>query len=83
MEERPSQSKTNNSKGSKTKKGITTEIESEESCQNPDEWLQKEAPKLFEETLKQLGIDNSKIQGKHLISYSLDQLQSERNRVKK
>ena len=29
-----------------------------------------------------MGLDSSKIQGKHLVSYSLDQLQNEKKRVK-
>jgi len=37
-------------------------------------WLKYESNKKFEESLKKLGLNNSKIQGKHLVSYSLDDL---------
>ena len=37
-------------------------------------WLKHESTKKFEESLKKLGLDNSKIQGKHLVAYSLDDL---------
>lgn len=45
-------------------------------------WIKVESSKKYEESLMKLGLDNSKIQGKHLVSYSLDQLQNEKKRVK-
>ena len=37
-------------------------------------WLKHESDKKYQESLKKLGLDASKIQGKHLVSYSLDDL---------
>lgn len=37
-------------------------------------WLKSESVKQYELSLKKLGLDNSKIQGKHLVSYTLDEL---------
>lgn len=45
-------------------------------------WIKIESSKKYEESLTKLGLDSSKIQGKHLVSYSLDQLQNEKKRVK-
>lgn len=45
-------------------------------------WIKVESSKKYEESLAKLGLDSSKIQGKHLVSYSLDQLQNEKKRVK-
>lgn len=45
-------------------------------------WLKYESTKKYEESLMKLQLDNSKIQGKHLVSYSLDELQNEKKRVK-
>jgi hypothetical protein len=36
----------------------------------------------YESSLTKLGLDTSKIQGKHLVSFSLDELQNEKKRVK-
>ena len=38
------------------------------------EWIKTESSKKYDESLLKLGLDNSKIQGKHLVSFSLDQL---------
>lgn len=46
------------------------------------EWIKTESSKKYDESLLKLGLDNSKIQGKHLVSFSLDQLQNEKKRVK-
>lgn len=35
-------------------------------------WIKLESSKKYEESLSKLGLDNSKIQGKHLVAYSLD-----------
>jgi hypothetical protein len=45
-------------------------------------WLKYESSKKYEESLSKLALDNSKIQGKHLVSYSLDDLNNEKKRVK-
>ena len=45
-------------------------------------WLKYESSKKYEESLQKLALDNSKIQGKHLVSYSLDELNNEKKRVK-
>lgn len=45
-------------------------------------WLKFESNKKYEESLVKLGLDTSKIQGKHLVAYSLDELQNEKKRVK-
>ena len=37
-------------------------------------WLKYDSSKKYEESLQKLGLDSSKIQGKHLVSYSLDDL---------
>jgi hypothetical protein len=37
-------------------------------------WLKYESNKKYEESLIKLALDTSKIQGKHLVSYSLDDL---------
>ena len=50
--------------------------------QDLQQWLRIESSKRFEESLTKLNLDNSKIQGKHLVSYSLDELQNEKKRVK-
>lgn len=46
------------------------------------QWLKYESSKRFEESLAKLNLDTSKIQGKHLVSYSLDDLNHEKKRVK-
>lgn len=45
-------------------------------------WLKYESNKKYEESLLKLSLDNSKIQGKHLVAYSLPELESEKKRVK-
>ena len=35
-------------------------------------WIKSESAKMFDESLTKLGLDNSRLQGKHLVSYSLD-----------
>ena len=45
-------------------------------------WLKYESNKKYDKSLLTLGLDASKIQGKHLVSYSLDELQNEKKRVK-
>ena len=50
--------------------------------ENLASWIKQESSKKYEESLQKLGLDNSKIQGKHLVSYSLDELQNEKKRVK-
>lgn len=45
-------------------------------------WLKIESVKKYELSLNKLGLDTSKIQGKHLVSYTLDELQNEKKRVK-
>ena len=45
-------------------------------------WLKYESGKKYEESLAKLNLDNSKIQGKHLVGYSLDDLEKEKKRVK-
>lgn len=45
-------------------------------------WLQFESNKKFEESLLKLNLDTSKIQGKHLVAFSFDELQNEKKRVK-
>ena len=50
--------------------------------ENLQVWIKQESSKKYEESLQKLGLDNSKIQGKHLVSYSLDELQNEKKRVK-
>lgn len=45
-------------------------------------WLKYESNQKYEESLQKLALDASKIQGKHLVSYSLDELNNEKKRVK-
>lgn len=45
-------------------------------------WLKYESNKKYDESLLKLGLDASKIQGKHLVSFSLEELQNEKKRVK-
>ena len=45
-------------------------------------WLKYESNKKYQESLQKLGLDTQKIAGKHLTSYSLDDLQNEKKRVK-
>ena len=45
-------------------------------------WLKYESNKKYEQSCQKLSLDNQKIQGKHLVSYSLDDLQNEKRRVK-
>lgn len=45
-------------------------------------WLKYDSSKKYEESLQKLGLDITKIQGKHLVSYSLDDLQNEKKKVK-
>ena len=45
-------------------------------------WLKHESSQKYEESLQKLALDASKIQGKHLVSYSLDELNNEKKRVK-
>ena len=45
-------------------------------------WLKYESNKKYDESLLKLNLDSSKIQGKHLVSFSLDELQNEKKRVK-
>ena len=45
-------------------------------------WLKYESGKKYEESLAKLNLDNSKIQGKHLVGYSLEDLEKEKKRVK-
>ena len=44
--------------------------------------MKKESVKKYEQSLGKLGLDISKIQGKHLTGFSLDELQNEKKRVK-
>jgi len=37
-------------------------------------WLKNDSSKKYDESCNKLGLDNSKIAGKHLVSYSLDEL---------
>ena len=45
-------------------------------------WLKFESSVRYEQSLQRLDLDNQKIQGKHLLSYSLDDLQNEKKKVK-
>lgn len=45
-------------------------------------WLKHESAKRYEDSLTKLNLDTAKIQGKHLVNYSLDDLQNEKKRVK-
>lgn len=46
------------------------------------EWLQSEAKVKLQEAYKKLDLDNIKISGKHLITFTLEELQSEKKKVK-
>lgn len=45
-------------------------------------WLKYESNRKYEDSLSKLNLDIAKIQGKHLVSYSLDDLQNEKKKVK-
>lgn len=46
------------------------------------EWLITEGKAKLQESMLKLGLDNSKMQGKHLIDLPIDELQAEKRRVK-
>jgi hypothetical protein len=45
-------------------------------------WLKAESGDKYKQSLDKLHLDPNKIEGKHLVSYSLDELQNEKKRVK-
>ena len=45
-------------------------------------WLQSDAKSKLQEAFQKLGLDNTKVNGKHLLSYSLEELMQEKKKVK-
>ena len=46
------------------------------------QWLMNEAKSRLNESMNKLGLDNQKINGRHLAAYSMDELQLEKKKVK-
>jgi hypothetical protein len=46
------------------------------------QWLMVEAKAKLLETMTKLGVDPQKISGRHLATYSIDELMSEKKKVK-
>ena len=47
-----------------------------------EQWLQIEAKSRLSEAFSKIGLDTQKINGKHLQAYTVDELQSEKKKVK-
>jgi len=61
---------------------MTSQPASSAGIEDLQVWLRNESIRMYEESLARLGLDGSKIQGKHLVTYKLDDLQNEKKKVK-
>lgn len=67
--------------------GATLSVDKQDTNKGPAdnsvaEWLSGEAKVKLQEALRKLDLDSIKISGKHLITFTLDELQLEKKKVK-
>jgi len=61
----------------------TVQLGAASASDNPlSNWLKIEAKLKYQAACQKLGLDNQKIQGKHLSTFSIDDLMREKKRVK-